>query len=54
MGLTVATKAFFKLLFDKDLSGSFDQWAQSGGAPQKIESKPTNKSAPKPYKTHPQ
>lgn len=33
MGLIVASKAFFKLLFDKNLSSSFDQWAQSGGAP---------------------
>ena len=53
MGLIVATKAFFKLLFDKDLSGSFDQWAQSGDAnpaTQKIESKPASKATPKPSK----
>ena len=53
MGLIVASKAFFKLLFDKNLSGSFDQWAQSGGASQetqKIEAKPSVKAAPKPTK----
>lgn len=54
MGLVVATKAFFKLLFDKNLSGSFDQWAQSGGAnsaTQKIESKPVAKAPAKPVRS---
>jgi len=53
MGLIVATKAFCKLLFDKNLSGSFDQWAKSGGASAaapKIESKPAAKPTPKPSK----
>ena len=53
MGLIVASKAFFKLLFDKRLSNSFDEWAQSGGtvtASPKIESKSTKKPDPKPAK----
>jgi hypothetical protein len=48
MGLIVATKAFCKLLFDKKLSDSFNDWAQSGGVTPKIESKPVQKSPAKP------
>ncbi len=53
MGLIVATKAFFKLLFDKNLSGSFDQWARAGGASEatrNIESKPAEKTPTDPSK----
>jgi hypothetical protein len=53
MGLIVATKAFCKLLFDKNLSNAFNEWAQSGGASTttpKIETKPAQKPAAKPAK----
>jgi hypothetical protein len=33
MGLVVATKAFFKLLFDRELSQSFQRWVDSGSTP---------------------
>lgn len=33
MGLVVATKAFFKLLFNRELSQSFQQWIETGGSP---------------------
>lgn len=39
MGLTTATKAFCKLLFNRELSDSFDQMVAAGSTP-KIESKP--------------
>jgi hypothetical protein len=39
MGLVVATKAFFKLLFNRELSQSFQTWAESGGAPRMLEEK---------------
>ena len=39
MGLITASKAFFKLLFDSELSQSFDEMVASGSAP-KLESKP--------------
>ena len=39
MGLITASKAFFKLLFNSELSQSFDELVASGSAP-KLESKP--------------
>jgi hypothetical protein len=33
MGLFVATKAFFKLLFNRELSHSFQAWMDEGGTP---------------------